>query len=163
MENWKMLLCGVTIVVALRLFAEYKIRAAKKNAYDCQIMSKDTYLMCEDLGKFGKTLDFSLESLCKTDEFLDEIIRENKLLRDKESKKAFMHMLFCLGCYLGDTIINEIKGSCWISQHPEMISKNVIKLPNGTILWPCVRVFKRVFNGPADSLYSYARGLVKSV
>lgn len=65
--------------------------------------------------------------------------------------------LFGLGCYVGEAIRIGL-GGVWDAdgQDPAGEINVMLRLSDGSVIWPVQRVIKRFRNGPEDSLVAYA-------
>lgn len=99
-------------------------------------------------------LDFSVETLKFTDEFLQRFRDEGLSVND------FAETIFVAGCYVGQIMVNHSGGE-WIKQEDANLPDGVtmmpivIKLPNGTITDPIAKSFKRFYNGDIDNIPYY--------
>jgi hypothetical protein len=58
------------------------------------------------------------------------------------------------GIYLGEVIRLKLGGS-WITGHEEAPMLLAVELPDGTVIFPTARVFRRLSDGPAESVVEY--------
>ncbi|MBB4792510.1 hypothetical protein [Streptomyces nodosus] len=112
------------------------------------------------LGSSGYRADFTPESLPDIERFMSEhsdhgIATDGGLLATDRGPR-----LFALGAYLGETVRQGLGGVWEVDdQDPHGEINIVLRLPDGSIIWPVQRVIKRFQNGPEDSLVGYAIGL----
>ena len=112
----------------------------------------------EALNSSGYKVDYSLESMKEIDRFFDEQSEENGIIGKNRGQ-----ILFSLGSYIGQTIIN-LYGGEWITDDNDSNGEvNItVKLKNdSTILTPVIRCLKRYTNGKEDSIYAYVYALGK--
>lgn len=103
----------------------------------------------------GYKADLTVESMREIDRFFDEQNTPDGILSKNRGT-----ILFSLGCYIGETIINNF-GGCWITDDndPQGEMNIAVKLPDGTTLFPVQRCMKRYQNGMEDSIYAYVYAL----
>jgi hypothetical protein len=113
----------------------------------------------------GWTLDYSMDSLKRIDQFLDDNIVDGQAKTGSILARNRGQILFAIGCYVGETIRTNIAGAIWdIDEADEERGVNAaIVLPNGVTLWPVQKVVKRYFNGEDDSIYPYVVIAVKEL
>jgi hypothetical protein len=114
------------------------------------------------LPRAGYRADFSVDSLRDIDRFFDEQAPNGKprpggLLGDGTGA-----ILFAVGAYVGE-VIRRAAGGAWqgVDADPNVTVDVALKLPGGSIIWPMQRVMKRFANGREDSLYDYARSILR--
>lgn len=96
-------------------------------------------------------LDYSIGTLDFVDKFLQRFKNEGLTVND------FGETIFVAGSYVGQVMINNDKG-IWIKPEDANLPVDlammpmVVKLPNGTIVDPITKAFKRFHNGPIDSI-----------
>ncbi|MEO5928313.1 MAG: hypothetical protein ABIR47_00130 [Candidatus Kapaibacterium sp.] len=66
------------------------------------------------------------------------------------------------GIYAGETIRLELGGK-WITGHEEAPTLLAVELPDGTVLFPTARVFRRITDGAAESVAEYYRKVTDMV
>jgi hypothetical protein len=68
------------------------------------------------------------------------------------------HRIFALGAYVGEAFRRRLGGD-WMADDDDPAGEvNVIlRLPDGTVIWPVQRVLKRPTNGPRTESPSTAR------
>lgn len=78
----------------------------------------------------GYKADLTVESMREIDRFFDEQNTPDGILSKNRGT-----ILFSLGCYIGETIINNF-GGCWITDDndPQGEMNIAVKLPDGTTL-----------------------------
>ena len=104
----------------------------------------------------GYLADFSPESLAEVDRFFDEHSREGHpapgglLAEDTGSR------LFALGAYVGEVIQRRLGGDWMADDNDPAGEVNLmLRLSDGTVLWPVQRVIKRLTNGHEDGIAAY--------
>lgn len=96
----------------------------------------------------GHPLSFTAESVALVDEFLGEI-------RDEiGGSDELAELIFKLGCYLGEMIVRH-KGGVWVDAPAELGGWPGVRTPDGYWADPISKAFKRVDNGPEDSIVSF--------
>jgi len=58
------------------------------------------------------------------------------------------------GIYLGETLRQQLGGK-WITGHEEAPNLLAVELPDGTVIFPTARVFRRLSDGASQSVASY--------
>lgn len=107
--------------------------------------------------ELNKDLDYSWESFKTIDTFFDEEIIKGKPKPGSVLEKNLGGAIFSIGAYIGETIIQRVPNSSWVTDDsdPEGEINIAIKFSNGSIMWPVQRVIKRIRNGNEDSIYGY--------
>ncbi len=96
-------------------------------------------------------LDFSVDTLDFVDKFLQRFRDEGLTVND------FAETIFVTGSYVGQVMVNNNNG-IWIRQEeanlPDGVSMMpiVVKLPNGNIIDPIAKAFKRFHYGDTDNI-----------
>jgi len=100
----------------------------------------------------NKDLDYSIETLTFVDDFLQRFSDQGLTVNN------FAETIFVAGAYAGQVMINDNNG-IWIDQNKvDDLHQNismmpiVIKLPNGNIVDPIAKAFKRFHYGATDSI-----------
>jgi hypothetical protein len=95
-------------------------------------------------------LDYSPQSLNVVDDIL------GRFYRDKVPVETIGATLFAFGCYVGEVFVRHFGGKWCREEDTEMRGLAgffiVVGLPNQKICNPIGKVFKRVQEGPAESL-----------
>jgi hypothetical protein len=95
-------------------------------------------------------LDYSPSSLHDVESIIDEFRKEG------QSSDQMVSTLFSFGCYLGEVFIKNIGGLWMESDKTQMKgltgSSLVVELPDGSIINPVGKVFKRMDHGEEDSI-----------
>lgn len=108
-------------------------------------------------------LDYSIGSLIEIDNFfLKNMVKGRPTKRGRLSSNLG-GILFSIAAYVGDCLIENVKGSKWITDdnNPGDELNASIELPSGITVWPLERVMKRFKNGSEDSIYVYGYELTK--
>ena len=116
-----------------------------------------------ELTRHGYHLDFSVESLAEVDRFLDEnstpeTAESGSLLSDRLGQ-----WLFALGSYSGEVVRHALGGRWrWEGADDDRAASTdtELVLPDGSIIWPLQRVWKRLMNGAEDSVAAWGREMV---
>jgi hypothetical protein len=58
------------------------------------------------------------------------------------------------GIYLGEALRTQLGGT-WITGHEEAPTLLAVELPDGTVIFPTARVFRRLSDGAAESVVDY--------
>src|SRR5262249_44277577 len=98
----------------------------------------------------GVVLDYSIGSLNRVDEILDDFRRR------RVAVERIAETLFCFGCYVGEVFVRNAHGR-WVDvERTPMRGRGqwmiVIELPDGSVCNPIGKVFNRVENGSVDAL-----------
>ena len=99
----------------------------------------------------NKELDYGVDTLDFVDHFLQRFRDEGLNVND------FAETIFVAGAYVGEVMIKNNQG-VWIKQEdanlPDGVSMMsiVIKLPNGNVVDPIAKAFKRFHYGESDSI-----------
>ncbi|GAA0499404.1 hypothetical protein Ade02nite_83010 [Paractinoplanes deccanensis] len=104
--------------------------------------------------------DFSPSSLWEVERFFDV---EAPGGRPRPGGPLAAHLgarIFAVGSYVGEVVRRHTDGA-WIGDDtdPEAEINVMVKMANGTVIWPVQRVMKRYRNGPEDSLVAYGLAL----
>ena len=132
-------------------------------------LEEDIHTQSEWLVKaFGSDdimLDYTVESLKKIDLFFDVNSVSGKPTTGGRLSQNLGPVLFSIGAYVGITIIKAVPGAIWITddKDPEGEITARIKLPNGSIIYPIIRVTNRFKNGSEDGIYAYGAVVVKEL
>ena len=150
---------GMNVSTAINMFIKTVLREQripfeiKTDNLDKEIYSKLLEADQElENNKKRYTSDEVLESMKEIDRFFDEQSEENGIIGKNRGQ-----ILFSLGSYIGQTIIN-LYGGEWITDDsdPNGEVNITVKLKNdSTILTPVIRCLKRYTNGKEDSIYAY--------
>jgi hypothetical protein len=106
------------------------------------------------------TLDYSVGSLKHIDDILERFHAEHVTVDDVYVS------LFCFGCYVGEVIVRNNRGACWISlpedsYESELDTGMVVRLASGTIVNPIGKAEKRMLSGEIDQLQYFYKALVE--
>jgi hypothetical protein len=109
------------------------------------------------------TLDYTLTSFKHIDKFYDLHSKNGERAEGGMFSRNSGKILFGLGAYVGQTVIKIVPGSIWHTDDsdPEGEINTILKLPNGTTIWPMQRAIKRFRNGEEDSIYVYGYRILK--
>lgn len=108
-------------------------------------------------------LDNSIGSLVEIDRFFNKHTRNGRATKNGRLASNLGSTLFSLASYVGECIIDNVKGSKWVTddKDPQGEINVAIKFLNGDMIWPMQKVMKRFQNGSEDSIYVYAYELTK--
>ena len=109
-------------------------------------------------------LDYTLTSFKDVDKFYDLHSKNGERIEGGRFAKNLGQILFALGAYIGQTVIEIIPGTVWETDEkdPEGEINATIKLPDGTIAWPMQRAIKRFRNGEEDGIFAYGYHIIQS-
>lgn len=109
-------------------------------------------------------LDYSIDSMLHIDAFLEKNIAGSQPLPGTVLASNFGQILFGLGAYLGETIIRHAPGAQWVTddEDPKGEINASILFPDGSQIWPMMRIIKRAQNGLEDAVYPFAYELTKT-
>jgi hypothetical protein len=105
--------------------------------------------------KFNKQLDFSERSIQQVEDICSQLYNDipkgflNKMFKRSPSEDELIRMSNMFGGYIGQVLINNLGGS-WAAEN------NTIILKIGELkMFPTIKVYKRLKNGPEDNIYHY--------
>jgi hypothetical protein len=102
-------------------------------------------------------LDYTIHSFMEIDRFISLHTKNGQPVKGGRLANGFGPILFSIGSYVGETIINTLPGSVWITNDddPEGEVNIEVRSPDGWQIWSVQRVIKRFKNGAEDSIYVY--------
>ena len=112
----------------------------------------------------GFKLDYTIDSIIEVDRFFTKNMKNGQPRKGgRLYGKGFGPILFSIGSYVGETIINNVKDSEWITNDndPQGELNVSLKMPNDGEIWPIQKVIKRFQNGSEDSIYPYVHMVTK--
>ena len=112
----------------------------------------------------GFKLDYTIDSIIEVDRFFTKNMKNGQPRKGARLYgKGFGPILFSIGSYVGETIINNVKDSEWITNDndPQGELNVSLKMPNDGEIWPIQKVIKRFQNGSEDSIYPYVHIVTK--
>ena len=109
-------------------------------------------------------LDYTLTSFKEIDKFYDRNATNGQPIEGGRLSKNLGQILFALGGYVGETIIKIVPGTVWETDEndPEGEINAILKLPDGTTVWPMQRTIKRFKNGEEDGIYVYGYHILQA-
>src|SRR5262249_46018430 len=116
----------------------------------------------------GYALDFTVESLAEVDRFFDE---HSALDPDDASTDSLLasrlgQWLFALGAYSGE-VLRRAVGGRWrwegLDDDKAASTDTELVLADESIVWPFQRAWKRLMNGPDDSMAAWGAEMVAAV
>ena len=116
----------------------------------------DTVRNMEDL-----SLDYSVDTIDFIDDFLQRFSEEDITVND------FAETIAVAGIYVGEVLVINNNG-IWIKQEDANLPQGVtmfpivVKLPNGNIVDPIAKAFKRFYYGESDSIRYFYEVFTKS-
>ncbi len=105
----------------------------------------------------GKNLDFSTRSVKHVETILAEIHRDYKRSQDDSGLKG---VAIEFGAYLIKVIESNFVAGIWERDHPEMGNGTLPYYWQDQTLYPCMWCEKRIFDGPAENVWSKFKVLV---
>jgi len=105
----------------------------------------------------GFELDYSMNSLIEIDKFIQKHTKNGQPIKGGKLFKNYGGKIFSIGSYIGETLIQNVTDSKWITndEDPDGEVNIEVKLANGTRCWPVQRLMKRIKNGLEDGIYPY--------
>ncbi len=105
----------------------------------------------------GYQADFSARSLSEIDRFFDDHARGGQPVPGGLLAEQFGFRIFAIGGYVGEVIRRGIGGE-WVfdENDPQNELNLALRLPDGSVVWPMQRAFKRFRNGSEDGIAVYA-------
>ena len=138
------------------MFKRQKPSAKNENNEWAAYAQKMCATAIEYAKEFGKTLDFTENSITDLEEILDWYAKDRLVSNPTENQILSMAIIF--GSYLGETLLKNglaQKGFAWgidaFSNVPLLIKDD------GSCLAPNDKVYKRLANGSEDSVISFFR------
>jgi len=121
-------------------------------------IKKSTEWIINALNSSGYKVDMNIASLKELDRFFNEHMdddlnkpKQGGLLSEKMGQR-----LFAIGSFIGEVIIKEYGGEWITNDNDKQGEINItVKLPNGSILMPVIRVMKRCKEGLENDIYNY--------
>jgi hypothetical protein len=109
-------------------------------------------------------LDYSIGSLMDVDRFFIKHTFRGQAVKGGRLMRNTGPILFGIGAYLGNCILQNVKGAKWVTDDDDPHGEiNIsIEFSDGTIIWPMQRVMKRFRNGSEDSIYVYGHRLTEA-
>jgi hypothetical protein len=111
----------------------------------------------------GFNLDYTIHSFIEIDRFFNEHSKNGNAVKGGRLEKNLGNILFSIGSYIGETMIQTVPGTIWITNDldPEGEVNAEIKFPDGWTIWPMQRAIRRFKNGEEDSIYVYGHHFIK--
>ena len=124
---------------------------------DCGKPAADYKKLCDTAVKYGaafhKAFDFSADSIAALDEILRYYHEEYRENRASDSQLWNLSVIF--GVYLGQTLLDTyltLRGYFWAAGEDSI---PVLKKDGKNQMSPITKVYKRLLNGPEDSVKSF--------
>ncbi len=137
------------------LFDKLKKRNKENANKEVEIFAKNYSATAVDYAKhFNKNFDYSKDSIADLEEILDYYSKDISVSKPTENQIWSMSVIF--GSYLGEALLKNglsQKGYSWANVGSSNIP--VLIRSDGSYLTPNDRVFKRLVNGPEDSVVSF--------
>ena len=117
--------------------------------------------------KFQKTLDFSEQSIQGVEDICAKLYNDiprgmiNKLFKSAPSEDEIVRMSLMLGVYIGEVIKKQFGGN-WTLETLNK-SNTLVFTTNEIKIYPAVKVYKRLKNGPGENLYHYYRAISREI
>ena len=120
-------------------------------------------MIVKGFGADKLNLNYTLTSFKDIDKFYDLHSKNGERIEGGRFSKNLGQILFSLGSYIGETLIKIIPGTVWETDEkdPEGEINAILKLPDGTQIWPMQRAIKRFRNGEEDGIYVYGYHILK--
>jgi hypothetical protein len=119
-----------------------------------------------ELTGHGYALDFSPASLTEVDRFFDENSALDPEATDSLLTARLGQWMFALGAYSGEVLRRDIGGT-WRWDGPDddkaAETDTELVLVDGSTVFPFQRAWKRLMNGPDDSMASWGHQMVDAV
>jgi hypothetical protein len=123
-----------------------------------------------ELTDHGYGLDFSLDSLAEVDRFFDENSAldpdDPEAVSDSLLASRLGQWLFALGAYSGE-VLRRAVGGRWqwdgLDDDQAASTDTQLVLVDDSIVWPFQRAWKRLMNGPEDSLAAWGQEMSDAV
>lgn len=108
----------------------------------------------------GYRADGSVASLAEVDRFLGEHTTGGQARADGLLAEQFGWRVFCLGSYVGEVLRTSVGGE-WETDDtdPEGELTVALRLPDGTVVRPVLRVLSRVSEGEEAGIAAYGAAL----
>jgi hypothetical protein len=123
-------------------------------------------MIATELTAHGYALDFTLESLAEVDRFLDENSALDTNDTDSLLAARLGQWMFALGAYSGEVLRRAIGGRWrWegLDDDKAASTDTELVLVDESIVWPFQRAWKRLMNGPDDSMAAWGEQMVAAV
>lgn len=107
-------------------------------------------------------LDFTIRSFMEMDKYFLLNARNGKPLPGGRLERNIGHILYCMGAYVGETLIRQAPGSEWstLTDDPNGEFHALIILPDDQKINPMQSVWDRFKKGPEKALYPYFHDLL---
>ena len=125
-------------------------------------------MIASELTAHGYLLDFSLESLAEVDRFFDEhsALDPDAAADDSLLASRLGQWMFALGAYSGE-VLRRVVGGRWrwegLDDDKAASTDTELVLIDDSIVWPFQRAWKRLMNGPDDSMAAWGAQMVAAV
>jgi hypothetical protein len=110
------------------------------------------------MSRAGYDASFQASSLWEIERLFDQA--GPKLDRALRNPNGLGNTLFALGGYVGEVLRRHLGGT-WEADDddPEAEMNVILRLADGSIVWPVQRIMKRFRDGPSESVVAYSAGL----
>jgi hypothetical protein len=122
--------------------------------------------IADELTGHGFKLDFTLDSLGEIDRFFDENSSPDVEVTDSLLAERLGPWMFSLGAYSGEVVRREVGGRWrWEGADDDKAASTDTELilVDDSIIFPFQRAWKRLMNGPADSVEAWGHEMVEAV
>jgi hypothetical protein len=122
--------------------------------------------IADELTGHGYALDFTVDSLAEVDRFFDENSALDPATTDSLLASRLGQWMFALGAYSGEVLRSAIGGEWrWQGADDDKAASTdtELVLVDGSIIWPLQRAWKRLMNGPDDSMAAWGDEMVDAV
>ena len=105
-------------------------------------------------GADGYKLDYSFTSLMEVDRFMLANSKNGSPIKGGRLTKNLGPVVFSIGAYIGETLIKLVPGAKWQvdDDDPQGEITAAAIFPDGSQVWPMMKMMKRYQNGPEDSI-----------
>ena len=120
------------------------------------IAQKNSAIAVDWARDFDKVLDYSQTGIADVEEILDYYSKA--IPSDQPTEQEIWNMAIIFGSYLGEVLLKNglrQKGYRW--SQTDGCDIPLLREPNGWMLTPIDRVYKRLVNGSEDSVVSFYR------
>jgi hypothetical protein len=122
--------------------------------------------IADELTGHGFELDFSLASLGEVDRFFDENSSPDVEVTDSLLAERLGPWMFSLGAYSGEVIRRQVGGRWrWDGDDDDKAAATdtELVLVDDSIIFPFQRAWKRLMNGPVDSMEAWGHEMADAV
>jgi hypothetical protein len=122
--------------------------------------------IADELNDHGYVLDFTLASLDEIDRFFDENSSPGVEVDQSLLAERLGPWMFSIGAYSGE-VVRRVLGGRWqwdgADDDKAAATDTELVLVDRSIIFPFQRAWKRLMNGPADSMADWGQTMVDAV